>query len=174
MKKFFIIILFTLCASPAFAQPVTATWVDKSDNEQGFVMQRTCYALGETTYTQSYTDLTPLIPANQTTQVFQHPAQSTCKWRIFAYNQVGRSDPSNEVETTTMTVPAAPGTLNLSGVPVTSASEAVLAAGEWITALQQHANAAGNNKAKNQATTALARNDSTLKAVLNAERSLGE
>jgi hypothetical protein len=74
---------------------VSLTWNDRASNEQGFKVQR-CSGSACT----SFSELSAGLPPN--TQSFNDPdlADGAYRYRVFAFNAVGDSDPSNIAEVT--------------------------------------------------------------------------
>lgn len=88
----------SLAATPIGTQRIDLTWVDNSDDEDGFKLERKTGAGG--TYSQI---ATPAANATNYTDLGL-TAGTTYFYRIRAYNGVGDSDYSNEASATTATV----------------------------------------------------------------------
>jgi hypothetical protein len=89
MKK--LTILFSLMfASIAYAQEINLTWNDNSDNEKGFVVER---SIDGVTFEQLLT-LEANITAFTDSDV---PIGKTVYWRVYAWNDYGDSGFSNVV-----------------------------------------------------------------------------
>lgn len=88
----------------AFAVEYTARWTDKSDNEEGFIMQRHC---GDGVFVE-----VGRAPANATSMVVEVPEdetkeENTCTFQVISFNAKDKSIPSNTATVTLSTLPPA-------------------------------------------------------------------
>lgn len=102
-----IIILVTiLWASAAWDATLTLNWVDNSDNEDGFKIDR------KLTQTGPWAEIGQVGP-NITTFADNVTDQQLYCYRVKAFNNAGDSPASNEACATTLTTPLAPGTITI-------------------------------------------------------------
>lgn len=153
--------LFLLFATTAQAATLTATWTDTSDNENGFRLKRACAPA--TIETEVAT-----TGANISTVSVTQVANLICTYRVYAYNEVGESGPSNAVTYSTRTIPNAPGSLDL------VASQAISEAQKAATALAGRAKARNNKPAIASSKGTTTHLNTALTLAVRAETALGE
>jgi len=93
------------------AASVTLTWVDNSNNEDGFLIER---AIGAAPFLPTFANVGPNVTTYADNNVIAGTAYS---YRVLAFNTAGNSVPSNTATVTAggpvVTLPTAPGTLTV-------------------------------------------------------------
>ncbi|MGH7672148.1 MAG: fibronectin type III domain-containing protein [Gemmatimonadales bacterium] len=108
-----------LVATPASASRIDLSWTDHATNEAGFRIESCFGGPGGGVYACASTEWfeIALVEANVTS--YQHTglfSSTTYLYRVRAYNSAGNSAYSNEVQTTTLSVPRAPSGLVVTAV----------------------------------------------------------
>lgn len=161
MKKYvallFACIALFLSAQSALAATLTFSWVDNSNNEDGFQLRAKCAPA------TAFTNVGPAVAPNVATVQIVQQSNLICTYHVIAFNSAGPSGPSNEVVYNSFTVPTAPGNLQI------QASAAISQAQGAVAALKDKARQQAQSRAVAQAGQAEQRLSGALGLVIKAE-----
>lgn len=164
MKKYgislLVLVALLLGAQPARSATLTFSWVDNSNNEDGFQLRAKCAAA------TVFTNVGPAIAPNVVTAQIVQQSNLLCAYHVVAFNTAGPSAPSNEVAYSSFTVPTAPDNLQI------QASAAISQAQGSVARLKDKARQQAQPRAVTQAGQAEQRLSGALGLVLKAEAQL--
>lgn len=156
-----------LMSGPALAQGVSVSfswgWTQAAGSgpAEGFVLERKC---GTAT---AFSDVTPLAGPSARTYSTTQADNLLCQYQVRAYNQAGRSGPSNVVSKSTWVAPNAP--TNLVEQPASAALED---ATNSLVMLQSQAG--GDRVANRWLNSARSKTDDALSLTIQAEERLSK